>query len=69
MPRININMDDSLLEAAMRSGPFKTKKETVDAGLKLLARQAVYRETLKREGKTPGSRSTAAVKKGSHDRR
>lgn len=69
MTRINIDMDDSLLEVAMRSGPFKTKKETVEAGLKLIARQAAYRETLKREGEKPGSRSTAAAKKGCHDRR
>jgi antitoxin ParD1/3/4 len=51
--RTNIDIDDSTLEAAMRAGPFKTKKEAVEAGLKLLARQAAYREILKWEGKLP----------------
>lgn len=49
--RTNIDIDDATLEAAMRAGPFKTKKDAVEAGLKLLARQAVYREVLKWEGK------------------
>jgi len=49
--RTNIDIDDATLEAAMRAGPYKTKKEAVDAGLKLLARQAAYREILKWEGK------------------
>jgi antitoxin ParD1/3/4 len=49
--RTNIDIDDATLDAAMRAGPFKTKKEAVEAGLKLLARQAAYREILKWEGK------------------
>ncbi len=49
--RTNILIDDDVLEAAMRAGPFKTKKDAVDAGLKLLARQAAYREILRYEGK------------------
>ena len=49
--RTNIDIDEPTLEAAMRAGPFKTKKEAVEAGLKLLARQAAYREMLKWEGK------------------
>ena len=49
--RTNIDIDDATLEAAMRAGPYKTKKDAVDAGLKLLARQAAYREILKWEGK------------------
>jgi hypothetical protein len=36
---------------AMRAGPYTTKKETVEAGLRLLARQAAYREILKWKGK------------------
>jgi hypothetical protein len=35
----------------MHAGPYTTKKETVEAGLRLLARQAAYREILKWEGK------------------
>ena len=49
--RTNIDIDDATLDAAMRAGPYKTKKAAVDAGLKLLARQAAYREVLKWEGK------------------
>ena len=49
--RTNIDIDDELLAKAMHAGPFTTKKETVEAGLRLLARQAAYREILKWEGK------------------
>jgi len=49
--RTNIVIDEALLEAAMQAGPFKTKKEAVEAGLKLLARQAAYREILALRGK------------------
>jgi Arc/MetJ family transcription regulator len=48
--RTNIVIDEELMEAAMRAGPFKTKKEAVEAGLKLLARQAAYREILSLRG-------------------
>ena len=49
--RTNIDIDDDVLDAAMKAGPFKTKKDAVEAGLKLLARQAHYREVLRWEGK------------------
>lgn len=49
--RTNIEIDDDLLAAAMQSGTYTTKKETVEAGLRLLARQAAYREVLKWRGK------------------
>ncbi|MBS0392946.1 MAG: type II toxin-antitoxin system VapB family antitoxin [Proteobacteria bacterium] len=49
--RTNIDIDDELLAKAMHAGPYTTKKETVEAGLRLLARQAAYREILKWEGK------------------
>lgn len=51
--RTNIEIDDDLLAQAMQAGPFTTKKETVEAGLRLLARQAAYREILKWKGKLP----------------
>lgn len=51
--RTNIEIDDTLMDAAMSAGPYKTKKDAVEAGLKLLARQAAYREILKWEGKLP----------------
>ncbi len=49
--RTNIDIPDDLMAQAMRAGPFKTKKEAVEAGLRLLARQAAYREILALRGK------------------
>ena len=49
--RTNIEIDDTLMDQAMKAGPYKTKKDAVEAGLKLLARQAAYREILKWKGK------------------
>lgn len=49
--RTNIDIDDALMEQALKAGPYKTKKDAVEAGLKLLARQAAYREILKWRGK------------------
>jgi antitoxin ParD1/3/4 len=49
--RTNIDIDDDLMEKALSAGPFKTKKDAVEAGLQLLARQAAYREILKWHGK------------------
>lgn len=34
--RTNIDIDDTILQAAMQAGGFKTKKETVEAGLRML---------------------------------
>ena len=49
--RTNIVIDEALMAQAMKAGPYKTKKEAVEAGLQLLARRAAYREILKWEGK------------------
>ncbi len=49
--RTNIDIPDDLMDAAMRAGAFKTKKEAVEAGLRLIARQAVYRDLLALQGK------------------
>lgn len=49
--RTNIDIDDALMDQALKAGPYKTKKDAVEAGLKLLARQAAYREILKWRGK------------------
>jgi antitoxin ParD1/3/4 len=49
--RTNIEIDDQLMTQAMSAGPYKTKKDAVEAGLKLLARQAAYREIIKWRGK------------------
>jgi antitoxin ParD1/3/4 len=35
--RTNIDIDDKIMKEAMRSGGFKTKKETVEAALKMLS--------------------------------
>ncbi len=66
--RTNIVIDPGLLDAAMRAGTYKTKeprnqetkKDAVEAGLKLLARQAAYREVLRWEGKLPWAHDTHA---------
>ena len=49
--RTNIEIDDDLMQAAMLAGGFKTKKETVEAGLKMLARKRIYREIAAMRGK------------------
>lgn len=49
--RTNIDIDDDLMARVLAAGPFKTKKEAVEAGLRMLERQAAYREILKWRGK------------------
>jgi antitoxin ParD1/3/4 len=49
--RTNIDIDDALMDAAMRAGNFRTKKDAVDAGLRLLARKAAYQSLLAARGK------------------
>ncbi len=49
--RTNIDIDDSLMARALEAGPYKTKREAVEAGLELIARRAAYREVLKWRGK------------------
>ena len=51
--RTNIDIDDALMARAMAADGHKTKKQAVEAGLKLLVRQAAYREVLKWEGELP----------------
>ena len=48
--RTNIDIDDTLMDVAMRAGPYSTKREAVAAGLKLLARKAAYRDILALRG-------------------
>ena len=48
--RTNIEINDDLMEQAMKAGAFKTKKDAVEAGLRLLARQAAYRDILALRG-------------------
>jgi Arc/MetJ family transcription regulator len=49
--RTNIEIDDGLMTAAMAAGDFKTKKEAVEEGLRLLARQKSYQNILALRGK------------------
>lgn len=49
--RTNIDIDDALMAAAMAAGDFKTKKEAVEAGLRLLARRRIYSGLLSLRGK------------------
>jgi Arc/MetJ family transcription regulator len=40
--RTNIDIDDDLMAAAMAAGGFKTKREAVEEGLRLVSRRKVY---------------------------
>jgi len=40
--RTNIEINDDLMAAAMAAGGFKTKREAVEEGLRLLSRRKVY---------------------------
>ena len=48
--RTNIDIDDELMSQVLAAGPYKTKKEAVEAGLVLLKRQAAMRELAKMGG-------------------
>lgn len=50
--RTYLDIDDSILQAAMLAGGYKTKKDAVEAGLRMLAqRSAAYRDLLRLAGK------------------
>ena len=49
--RTNIDIDDTLMAAAMEAGGFKTKKEAVEEGLRLVRRRKVYEGLLALRGK------------------
>ena len=49
--RTNIDIDDEIMRDAMRAGGFKTKKEAVEAALRVLVRQHKQRGILKLFGK------------------
>lgn len=48
--RTNIDIDDELMAAAMEAGGFKTKKEAVEEGLRLVRRRKVYEGLLALRG-------------------
>jgi Arc/MetJ family transcription regulator len=49
--RTNIIIDDELMASAMAAGDFSTKKEAVEEGLRLLARQVAYQRVRALRGK------------------
>ena len=49
--RTNIDIDDDLMAAAMQGGQYKSKREAVEDGLRLIARRNHAREVLRWEGK------------------
>ena len=48
--RTNIEIDDALMAAAMEAGGFKTKREAVEEGLRLLQRKKAYAALLAARG-------------------
>jgi antitoxin ParD1/3/4 len=49
--RTNIVIDDELMDAAMKAGQFKTKRDAVEEGLRLVARRAAYQNIRAARGK------------------
>ncbi len=49
--RTNIEIDDKLMNFVMATGEFKTKREAVEEGLKLIKRRKVYDGLLALRGK------------------
>ena len=49
--RTNINIDDTLLEKAMKMSKAKTKKEAVERGLQALIKQAAREDMRSLRGK------------------
>lgn len=48
--RTNIEIDDKLMEAAMAAGNFKTKREAVEEGLRMIKRRKGYDALLAARG-------------------
>ena len=49
--RIIIDIDNELLVRAMEAGGFKTQREAIEAGLRLVSRRKVYGGSLALRGK------------------
>ena len=62
--RTNIEIDDALMAAAMEAGGFKTKKEAVEEGLRLVRRRKVYDGLLALRGKLQWDDSDAGWARG-----
>ena len=48
--RTNIEIDDKLMQAAMAAGKFKTKREAVEEGLRMIKRRKAYDALLAARG-------------------
>ena len=48
--RTNIDIDDKLMAAAMAAGGFKTKREAVEEGLRMIKRRKTYDALLAARG-------------------
>jgi Arc/MetJ family transcription regulator len=48
--RTNIEIDDKLMAAAMAAGGFKTKREAVEEGLRMIKRRKTYDALLAARG-------------------
>ena len=48
--RTNIEIDDKLMAAAMAAGGFKTKREAVEEGLRMIKRRKAYDALLAARG-------------------
>lgn len=48
--RTNIEIDDKLMETAMATGKFKTKREAVEEGLRMIKRRRAYDALLAARG-------------------
>lgn len=58
--RTNVEIDDRLMAAAMEAGSFKTKREAVEEGLRLIARRKSYQDIRALRGKIRWDDSQAA---------
>ncbi len=58
--RTNIVIDDQLMADVMASGDYKTKKEAVEEGLRLLRRRKAYAALLAARGTLPWDDSDEA---------
>ncbi|NBX55995.1 MAG: type II toxin-antitoxin system VapB family antitoxin [Betaproteobacteria bacterium] len=57
--RTNIDINDDLMAAAMAAGGFKTKREAVEEGLRLVSRRKVYDGLLAMRGQLQWDDSNA----------
>lgn len=62
--RTNVVIDDALMHEAMEAGGFKTKREAIEAGLRLVARQKHYRYIQSLRGKLSWEGDLRAMRRG-----